>query len=132
MTESDNENRGNQESQDEALLVALASGASVRQAADAVGISERTVRRRLDEPGFVQRLREKRADALNGVLGRLTFAAAGAVEALKNLMNNSKSDQVKLGAARAILEHCGKLRQDLEFEQRLAELERRMPNGRDR
>ncbi len=126
MTENGNEKRGNQESQDEQMLLALASGASVKQAADACNLSERTIRRRLDDASFVARLRAMRSDVLDGVLGRLTFAAASAVEVLKTLMADAESETVKLGAARAVLEHAGKLRADIEFESRLAELERRL------
>jgi hypothetical protein len=45
---------------DKALLTALACGATVEQAARKAGLGERTVYRRLDDPEFLQRLRQGR------------------------------------------------------------------------
>lgn len=47
---------------DLALHLALAKGSTVREAAAAAGISERTVHRRMDEPGFLEEVERLRAD----------------------------------------------------------------------
>ena len=44
------------------LLMALACGATVENAARQCGLSERTVYRRLDEPEFQRRLQQIKAD----------------------------------------------------------------------
>jgi hypothetical protein len=67
---------------DEALLTALACGASVEVAAQKAGVSESTAYRRLGEPAFQQRLRDMRADMVQRTGGMLTAAAGEAVKAL--------------------------------------------------
>lgn len=47
---------------DLALHLALAKGSTVREAASIAGISERTVHRRMDEPGFLEEVERLRSD----------------------------------------------------------------------
>jgi len=105
-----------------ALLVGLAAGQTVRDAAQSAGISERTAGRRTANPDFRRRLTELRAEMVGRALGKLADAAADAVEMLRKLLK-AKADSVKLGAARSILELGNKLRESVESEQRLAALE---------
>lgn len=125
MTTDDKENPGNRAARDEQLLLALAAGATIPQAAKSSGVSESTARRRMEDPAFQDQLRKLRSQVFDSVMGQLTFAASGAVRTLRKLMaDEGVSDTVRLGAARAILEHCGKLRGELDLEARIAELER--------
>ena len=92
-------------------------------AARQCGLSDRTVYRRLQDPEFKKRLENVRADMIQRSAGMLTAAAGEAVRTLLALQKDAIPAAVRLGAARAILEVGMKLRQMVELEQRLAELE---------
>lgn len=82
------------------LLGALATGATYEEAAQAAGLSERTVRRRMADDDFRARLWEARSIYLNRALGRLAERSVDAVETLAALLR-SESEQIRLKAARA-------------------------------
>lgn len=105
------------------LLLQLAQGLSVRDAAKQAGVSEPTVFRRLKEPDFISELTRLRGQLWDDALRKLTASACKAVERLAQLMNDADSENVKLKAAQLILEQGSKLRETVEFEQRLAALE---------
>jgi hypothetical protein len=108
---------------DEALLLALACGATVEAAAQKAGISQATAYRRLAEPAFRQRLQEVRADLVQRTAGALTAAAQEAVRTLLALQKDNVPAAVRLGAARAVLEIGVKLRESAELAERVAALE---------
>lgn len=116
---------------DDALAVALASGQTLRDAATAVGVSERTASRRWADLNFRRRVAELRANMVNRALGKLADGMAEAGEVLRTLLH-SGSDSIKLGACRAMLELGIKLRDSVELEQRLSELELRCPESAGR
>jgi transposase len=106
------------------LLAALAAGATVREAAKRAGVGERTAYRRLADPAYRRRVTEARAEMVSRALGKLADGAAEAVETLRALLR-SDSDSARLGAARCILETGNRLRESVEMEQRLTDLEKR-------
>ncbi len=108
-----------------ALLLALACGATVENAARKAGVSERTVYRRLAEPEFRRQLTDLRTDMVQRAAAMLTAASMEAVKNLVALQNPSISAAVRLGAARSILELGTKLRESAGLEERLAALEQR-------
>jgi hypothetical protein len=114
---------------DEALLTALACGATVEQAARSVGVSPRTVHRRLADPRFRRRLESVRGDMVQRTAGMLTAASLEAVKTLLTLQQGSVPASVRLGAARAVLEIGIKLRGMAELEQRISALEERFPHS---
>jgi hypothetical protein len=111
---------------DEALLLTLACGATAEAAAQKAGVSLRTVRRRLAQPAFRQRLQQVRGDMVQRTAGALTAAATEAVRTLLELQKPPNPPAVRLAAARAVLDLGLKLREAAELEERLAELERRL------
>lgn len=111
---------------DQALLLALACGATIENAARSAGVSESTAYRRLAEPDFKHRLHQVRADMVQRTAGALTAAAQEAVRTLLALQKDSVPAAVRLGAARAILELGVRLRESAEFEQRIAALEQQV------
>jgi hypothetical protein len=111
---------------EDALLLALACGASVENAARQCRLSERTVYRRLAEPGFQQQLGAVRADMVQRAAGLLTAAALEAVKTLVALQKETVPAAVRLGAARAILELGVKLRETAELAERIAALEAKL------
>src|SRR5215469_13413557 len=109
---------------EDALLLALACGASVDQAARQCGLSSRTVYRRLAEADFRRRLQALRGDMVSRTAGTLTAAAGEAVRTLLELLKSTASAAVRLGAARADLEIGMKVREAADLEERLAALEK--------
>lgn len=105
-----------------ALIAALAAGRSMPQAAREAGCSERTVARRLADPGFRAKVNEARGQALASALGRLASSGVAAAEALTGLLADENAG-VRLRAAVATLELAAKMRESVELEERLARLE---------
>jgi hypothetical protein len=95
--------RGRQNA-DECLALALAGGASVRDAAAGIGIAERTAFRRLEDPAFRQRVGELRREMVTAAMGRLADGMSDAAAELRRLALGAASEPVRLGACRAILE----------------------------
>jgi hypothetical protein len=109
---------------DPALIVALASGCMVEDAARQVGVGETTIYRRLAEPEFRRHVDEARREMLTRAVGRLADAGTEAADTLRKLLI-ADSESVRLGAARSVLELGVKLRESMELEQRIAALEAR-------
>jgi hypothetical protein len=115
----------NHKKADDALLLAIACGATVENAARQIGLHERTVYRRIKSPDFQRKLRVLRADMLGRTSAALTAAATEAVRTLLDLQKPGVQAAVRLGAARAILEIGAKVRETVELEARIAALEDR-------
>ncbi len=107
---------------DNAIVVALAAGYNVREAAGRAGVSERTIWRRLTDPDFRQLVLNCRTAMLEAAVGMLADAATDAVTTLRELLR-ADSESVQLNAAKAILEVGPRLRESLEIELRLIALE---------
>jgi hypothetical protein len=115
---------------DEVLALALASGQTLRDAAAATGIGERTATRRCVDTAFRRRVAELRGDMVQRALGRMADGMAEAADKLRQLLA-ADSESVRLGAARALLELGVKLRESVELAERLDALERLMAGGPD-
>jgi len=113
---------------DEVLALALATGQTLRGAAAAAGVAERTAARRWADAGFRARVTELRTELIGRAVGRLADAAATAADALVNLLAG-RSEAARLGAARSILELGARLREGTELAERVAELERAQREG---
>ena len=115
---------GRKRKPDLGLILALACGASPESAAQKTGLSVRTVYRRLSDPAFQQQVSEVRADMVRRSAGLLTAAGLSAIKTFTVLLESAKSESVRLGAARAVIELGQKLRDTTDFEERLAAVER--------
>jgi hypothetical protein len=107
------------------LVLALACGATPEQAAQKAGVSARTVYRRLTEMAFRAQVRDLRADMLERAAAMLTAAGLGSVRTLTKLQESAVSESVRLGAARSTIELGCKMREAVDFEERLTALEAR-------
>jgi hypothetical protein len=117
------ENRGLTPRQDKVAL-SLATGCALAVAARESGAGERTIRTwTATVPAFTRRIHELRAEMTSQALGRLTADLSSAADTLGYLSRRAKSETVRLGAARALLELGNKLRESNELEQRIAALE---------
>ena len=108
------------------LCVSLACGTSVETAAQKAGLSVRTVYRRLADPEFRAQVNEARAEMLRRAAAMLTAAGMTAIKTFTTLQESARSESVRLGAARSIIELGCKLREMVELPERLAQLEARM------
>jgi hypothetical protein len=107
---------------DEELILALAAGATVREAAERAGVGERTAYRRLANADFRRAVNDARDRMFDAAFGRLVGLASKATETLERLMESDKPS-VALGAAKAVLQLGPRLREATEFEERINRLE---------
>jgi hypothetical protein len=107
---------------DDALAVALAGGKTPRDAAAAAGIAERTATRRWADPAFRRHVAQLRADMVARAMGNITEGITDAAAAMRKLLK-AKSESVRLGACRAMLELGVRLREAVEIEERLTALQ---------
>jgi phage terminase small subunit len=105
------------------LILALASGASLVQAAHKAGLSERTVCRRLQDKAVQNRIETLRAEMVQRSAALLIAATLLAAKTLIDLQNGQVLPAVRRRAARDILEMSQTLRQVTVLEKRLAALE---------
>ena len=111
--------------QQAAAVGALMSSPTIEQAAKAVGVHERTLRRWLagHEPFKLALRREQRA-AMAAVTSRLQQSAGKAVETLETVMDDAEAPHAsKVTAARALLELAHERIDMQETTDRLAALE---------
>ena len=118
--------KGRKRKGDAELLLALACGASVENAAQRAGLSRRTVFRRLAAPAFRAQVAEARAEMVRRAAGMSTAAGLPAIKTLTTLQESATSEAVRLGAARATIELGCRLRETVEWAERLASLEGRL------
>src|SRR5690348_11060622 len=107
---------------DELLILGLASGLTVDDAAQTAGMSVRTAFRRLEQPAFRSRVARARTDLLERGLGRLAAASAGAAAVLEQQLG-AESAAIQLRAAVSILGLGGRLHEQLDLAERLEAIE---------
>jgi len=115
---------GDRRNGDAALIAALASGATVQDAAATAGVGVATAHRRLAEPAFRAQVDEARRAAIDLAVARLSDSASFTATTLRELAGSAESETVRLGACRTILELGLKWREHSELEDRIAALER--------
>ena len=107
------------------LIEALARGESAARAARLSGWSERTIRRRLKDPEFLQQVQEARQAMLAGATARLAGATGEAVICLRSLLTDDSSN-VRLQAAKSIIEMGLRLRDHVELAAEVADIKRQL------
>ena len=113
--------RGRQNA-DEALALAVATGQTLRDAAAAVGIGERTATRRWADDAFRRRVSQLRGEMVGRSLGKLADGMSDAADVLRTLLT-AESEPVRLRAAVELLQLGVKLRDAVEIEERVSALE---------
>jgi AcrR family transcriptional regulator len=111
------------------IIIALASGATIRAAARKAGVSQRTVYRRLQDPEARTQLADARKQFVERALSHLTRGTVEAAIVLRRLLR-SKVEKNRLYAARAIIELGSKLHDKEELQERFAELEKQIAERR--
>lgn len=112
-------------------LAALLASPTVNAAAEAAGVTARTMFRYLADPVFNRAFRDGRRAAVDHSLAALQTATAEAVEALRRAMKCGKPT-VEVMAARSVLELSIRAVELQDVIERIEELERRAAaqNGR--
>ena len=108
----------------EKALLCLMQHPSLSGAAKAAGISEATLYRMQQEPGFKDAYALARKDAVTQAIGSLQQAAGKATETLLCVMQaEDSSASARISAARSVLEYAFKGAELLDLEERLTALE---------
>jgi hypothetical protein len=117
---------GGRRAADEKLVIALACGSTVENAARQAGVSETTVYRRMKDPEFQRLLYAARQEMIQRTANMLTAASLESVKTLLRLQGDGVPHAVQLGAAKAIVELGAKLRESAELFARVAALEQQL------
>lgn len=105
-------------------IQALLEEPTTAAAAQAAQVSEATIFRWLADPAFSAAYREARSRLVETALTALQSASSEAVKTLRNTLTDPHAPpNIKVSAARAILEFSLKAREALDFEDRLERLE---------
>ena len=103
---------------------ALATGATVAEAAQQANTTDRSVYRWLTSPKFRRRIAKLQQAIARQAAGRMADGMSEAAAALRELLK-SQDEAVRLRAARALVELGARLRDSVELESRLVDLEQR-------
>ena len=95
----------------------------VESAARKSGVSESTVYRRLEDPGFQRELAKLQSEMVQRTTAMITASTLESAKTLLSLQGPSIPPAVRLGAARVVVDFGVKMRQLVELEERLAAME---------
>ena len=109
---------------DEAILGALLASGSNRGAAKALGISEKTIRSRLQRPDFRERYEDLKNGMIEAVSDEIAANLSGAVQTLVEIMTNAENNAaVRSQAAGELLRTALRYFEAGKFERRITALE---------
>ena len=114
--------------QDELIADLLGQGWTHRRVADTVGVSSKTVQRRMSDSAFSSVVSERRRDRFGQLSGQLLTAGEGAMDVLTVALQ-SEDPKVSLQAAGLILSHGHRYNRVLdehEIQLRFEAIERRL------
>lgn len=99
---------------DEVLVAALVEHGTIREAAKAAGIGERTFYERMKTGSFRNLYYNATADVLRGAVFNMNRQIQGAIDATAEIMNDKGvNPATRLQAAQTILNNAGKLQERL-------------------
>lgn len=103
---------------DEQIIAALLANGTLRAAAEAVGISERTVYDRMNNGEFQALYKAAKADLIRGAVFNINQQLQGAIDTIVTIMNDPETNSaVRLQAAQTILNTAGKFAQRLQVDE---------------
>ena len=107
-------------------LAALLTAPTIKAAAEAANIDERTLRPYKQDPEFQAEYRKRCTEMLEEATNKAKSALPPAVERLSTIaMDDAQQPQQQIAAARAVLEYGLRLIEANDIEQRLRALEER-------
>lgn len=105
------------------LTVLVAGGSSVKAAAEVVGCSTQTAYNMSSSQEFRQRVSEIRTEITCEAVGKLTSAAAEAVDTLRELMRPENEPSARLQASKTVLAMLGPISEIGELRERIGKIE---------
>jgi hypothetical protein len=115
----------------EQAISALLLHPTLAKAAEACGVSEKTLWRWLQCPEFQQAYRQARREAVSQAIARLQRITAKAVDTLEGVMADAEAPApAKVTACRVVLEVAVKAVELDDLQSRIEELERNLSNGK--
>ena len=103
---------------DEQIIAALLSEGTLREAAQAVGRSERALYDRMNRGEFQALYRAAKADIMRRALNHINQQLQAAIDTIAEIMQDKETNAaVRLQAAQAILNHAGKFAQRLQADE---------------
>jgi hypothetical protein len=118
---------------DELMIVCLSEGWTHQRVADQVGVSTKTIQRRMGEPSFAAAVAKRRRERVEQLTGQLITASDGAVGVLRDLLA-SDDPKVQLRAATLTLGNANRFHQgeqDRELARRQDEMDQRLQEAID-
>ena len=111
-----------------AVLSYFLEGATVAQASENAGVTERTIYRWLNEPGFKAELKAGEQAVLERTTRRLLALTETALDSLEQVLSEpaARGSSVRLRAVQVALEQLLKFRDVFDIEERLSRLERQV------
>ena len=111
-------------------LIALLTQPTKEKAAAAAGITSKTLRGYLDDPEFQAEYRKAFAELVRDATRKVQQALDPAIAVLREIMEDGgENGQVRVSAARSVLEYGLKMTEQTDILARLQELEAAMEGG---
>ena len=118
--------------EEERALEALLSHTTQAEAAEACGLSAKTLRLWLrTKPHFLAAYREARREVMRMCSARLQAATVKAVQTLEAVMDEKDSPSARVSAARAILDSALRANEQEDLAERIEQLEAKQAEGED-
>lgn len=103
---------------DEVLVAALVSHQTIKEAAQSIGVSERTIYSRMRNAEFEQLYKCAKTDILRGTVSEVSNHVTDALSVISAIMHDENtSAPVKLNAAAMLLTYCEKAQNRLKNEE---------------
>ena len=102
----------------EQIIAALLSNGTIKAAAAAVGLNERSIYDRMNEGEFIALYKAAKADLVRSAVVNLNNQIQAAIDTVVDVMNDKTNNcAVRLQAAQTILNNAGKFAQRLQGEE---------------
>lgn len=109
---------------DESIISAILDHGSIRAAAAALGVQERTIYNRQKKPQFIALFNQAKRDLLLTASHKLQNRTGSAVDTLAKIMNDKEiAPQTRANCAATILQYAAKYAEYCEIIERLESLE---------
>lgn len=111
-------------------IEALMSQATIKAAAESIGVNKRTILNWLELPHFVEALRTAQSQAIDATVRRLAEASSEAVTTLRDAMGDDDTPPaVRVRAADVVLSQLARLTELRDLEARVSMLEQKSQQG---
>ena len=103
---------------DETIISALLAHGTIRSAAAAAGISERTIYNRLHDRDFMPKYKAAKSDIIRAAVFNLNSQIQAAVDVVVSIMSDQDNNpQIRLNAAEIIMRQAGRFADRLQTEE---------------